>query len=81
MSETTNDIWILGAAGRSGTAIATELANMGLSLTFVGRNAETLKKAARDLNVAVETVAASTIEEKATAIPRARHGECRAQAL
>lgn len=70
MSETTNDTWILGAAGRSGTAIATELANMGLSMTFVGRNVETLKKAARDLNVAVEIVAASTIEEMATAISR-----------
>ena len=72
MSEVTNDIWILGAAGRSGRAIAAELAKKGLLMTFVGRNAETLKQTAEDLNIEVSIVTAGTIEEMAAAILRGK---------
>lgn len=63
-----NDIWILGAAGRAGRAIAAELAGKGLLMTFVGRDEESLKRAARSLNIEVSTVIASTVEDMATAI-------------
>jgi hypothetical protein len=67
-----NDIWILGAAGRAGRAIAAELAEMGLSMTFVGREAETLKQAARALNIEAGIVVATTIEDMAAAISRTK---------
>ena len=70
MAEIKNDIWILGAAGRSGKAIAAELGLKGLSMTFVGRDAEILKQTARALNIDAVIVAASTIEEMAAAITR-----------
>ena len=72
MSAMTNDIWILGAAGRSGRAIAVELAKKGLAMTFVGRNVATLKQAAGDLKIEVGIVAASTIEDMAAAISRGK---------
>ena len=68
MSETTNDIWILGASGRSGRVIAAELADMGISMTFVGRDVEVLRQLARALNVQAGMVAANTIEDMAVAI-------------
>lgn len=72
LSGTTNDIWILGAAGRSGRVIAAELAKSGLSMTFVGRNAETLQKVAGALENETAIVVASTIEEMAAAISRGK---------
>ena len=68
----TNDIWILGAAGRSGRAIAAELAKMDLLMTFVGRDSATMTQAAQALNLEVGIVAATTIEEMAAAIARAK---------
>jgi hypothetical protein len=68
LSDITNGIWILGAAGRSGRAIAVELARKGLSMTFVGRNAEILEQTAGALNIKVGIVTASTIEDMAAAI-------------
>ena len=72
MGETMNDIWILGAAGRSGRAIATELARMGLSMTLVGRDAEALAQMAGGLKVQAAVVAASRIEDMASAIFRSK---------
>ena len=65
-----NDIWILGAAGRSGRAIAAELAGRGLPMTFVGRDAESLRQAARAFTLESVIVVAATIEEMAAAISR-----------
>ena len=72
MGRTINDIWLLGAAGRSGRAIASELAAKGLSMTFVGRDAEQLKQAARDLGIETGIVVAATIEGIAIAISRGK---------
>jgi hypothetical protein len=72
LSRTTSDIWILGAAGRSGRAIVAELAARGLLMTFVGRNANVLEQAARDLGIEAEIVGASAIEDIAAAIARVR---------
>jgi short subunit dehydrogenase-like uncharacterized protein len=68
LSQRTKDIWVLGAAGRAGRAAAAEFAAKGLSMTFVGRNAETLKQAARVLGIEAGIVVASTIEGMAAAI-------------
>jgi short subunit dehydrogenase-like uncharacterized protein len=72
LSEKTNDIWVLGAAGRSGRAIASELASRGLAMTLVGRDAEILSQAAQSLDTEVGSIAASTIEDMAAAISRGR---------
>ena len=72
MSEKTNDIWVLGATGRSGRAIASELASRGVAMTLVGRDAVTLRQAAESLGTEVGTFAASTIEDMAAAISRSK---------
>lgn len=72
MSNTADDIWILGAAGRSGRAIGAELAEKGLPMTFVGRDEETLKQAARSLKIEAGIVVAGTIENMAAAISRGK---------
>lgn len=50
-----NEIWILGATGRSGRAIATELTGAGLTPVLVGRDTMRLRKVAaaidRDLRI------------------------------
>ena len=70
MREKTDDIWVLGATGRSGRVIASELASRGLAMTLLGRDTETLRQAAQGLGTEVGTLAASTIEEMAAAISR-----------
>jgi short subunit dehydrogenase-like uncharacterized protein len=72
LSRAANDIWILGGAGRSGRAIAAVMAAMGLSMTVVGRNAETLEQAVQGLDVEAGIVVASTIEDIAAAIARVK---------
>jgi len=62
----------LGASGRSGRAIAAELAAKTLGMTFVGRDAETLKQSARDLGIEAGIVVANSIEDIAAAISRVK---------
>src|SRR5258706_585266 len=40
------DIWVVGATGRSGQAIATELAGRGADVVWVGRDAQRLAQVA-----------------------------------
>ena len=44
-----NEIWILGATGRSGRHVASLLANRGVALVLVGRSRETLDALATSL--------------------------------
>lgn len=57
MSET----WILGASGRSGRAIAAELAARHMPMVLLGRNASALDDLAKTLDAEVRVVVASTV--------------------
>jgi short subunit dehydrogenase-like uncharacterized protein len=62
------EVWILGGAGRSGRAIATELRSRGIRPVLVGRDAGRLAAAAgRD-----RTVVAASVDEMAAQIRRRR---------
>lgn len=65
-----NKIWILGALGRSGKAIARELAAQGGSLVLVGRQELALRELASTLGIDADVIVAGTLEEIATAITR-----------
>ena len=45
----TCNVWILGAAGRTGRALASRLVARGFTPTLLGRNVETLQRLAREL--------------------------------
>ncbi|PFG32041.1 NAD-binding protein [Paramicrobacterium agarici] len=55
-----NDVWIVGGAGRSGRHIATQLRQRGIEPVLVGRNADRLAEAAKD---GERTVVAHSIDE------------------
>lgn len=65
-----DDIWILGANGRSGRAIAAALAEKNLPMTFVGRDGTALRQLASSLGVEAGIVVASAIADIAAAITR-----------
>ena len=65
------EVWILGGTGRSGRAIAAELAGTGVAPVLVGRNAARLKEAAARAG-AERTVVADSVEAMAAEIRRQR---------
>ncbi|WP_329128998.1 saccharopine dehydrogenase NADP-binding domain-containing protein [Streptomyces sp. NBC_01476] len=56
-----NEIWILGATGRSGRAIAARLAASGAALVLVGRDAERLRELAATIGGTPRTVVADSV--------------------
>lgn len=65
-----DDVWLLGGTGRTGRAIAAELAAREAPIVLVGRDAGRLEAAARP--VRARCVVAGSPAEMATAIRRAR---------
>ena len=63
-------IWILGATGRTGRAIAALLAARGLALVLVGRDAGRLRDLAGEVGGDARTVVAGTVEETAAVLAR-----------
>ncbi|WP_020495391.1 hypothetical protein [Sciscionella marina] len=57
-----DEIWINGATGRCGRAIAAKLADRGVPLGLVGRNAERLRAVAGEIGGAPRIVAAASPE-------------------
>lgn len=74
MTETgpSNDVWVLGATGRVGHAVATELAAAGFVPVLVGRNGESLRRVAEDLGTASRVVLSGSLEEMADEIRQQR---------
>ena len=70
------DVWILGATGRIGRAVATRLARCGVRMTLVGRGLEELRQMASTLpggdSAATRIVVADNIERMVEAIARDR---------
>lgn len=64
-----HEVWILGGTGRSGRAIAAELAARGLTPVLVGRDAARLETAAAQVGAA-RTIVAATLDETAAQIRR-----------
>ena len=67
-----NEIWILGATGRSGRAIAAELAGTGLSPVLVGRDTMRLRKVAAALDRNLRIVTAGSVDVVVDEIRRSR---------
>ncbi len=63
-----NKIWILGATGRSGRALAAQLAGAQLAPVLVGRDAARLQKVAAEIGGDSRIVTADSIEAMASAI-------------
>lgn len=70
----TGEIWVLGATGRTGRAVAARLAAGGISPVLVGRHAGRLRRAAESLGPgrASRTVVAATPEATADEVARQR---------
>ncbi|MEV6349107.1 hypothetical protein [Actinoplanes sp. NPDC051851] len=64
------EVWILGGTGRSGRAVASELATRGLTATLVGRDADRLETAARATGS--RTLVSASIDHTAAEIRRRR---------
>lgn len=62
------DLWILGAAGRTGSGVARNLAKRGLKLVLVGRDEGRLQALARELTTESKIVVAKTLEETLEAL-------------
>ncbi|KIF66805.1 membrane protein [Streptomyces sp. AcH 505] len=73
-NEETDEVWILGATGRIGRAVAARLATRGVTPVLVGRDHERLRKVGADLGLGdgTKTVVAGTAEHIAAAITRER---------
>lgn len=69
-----NEIWILGATGRVGRAVAAQVVAAGAVPVLVGRDADRLRKAAADLGLDAESkiVVASGVDTMAAEISRQR---------
>lgn len=70
----TGEVWLLGATGRVGTAVAARLASRGAPLVLVGRNRDRLDEAQADLGHGgtVRVVVADTAEKMTRQIARQR---------
>ena len=73
-SERSDEVWVLGATGRTGRAVAARLAADGVLPVLVGRNAERLRRVGATLGLAedVKVVVADTPEAIAAEITRRR---------
>ena len=65
-----NEIWILGATGRTGRAVAAKLADEQLSPVLAGRDAARLNELARNLGGNARFVVAASVEEAIAQIAR-----------
>ena len=64
----TNEVWILGATGRVGRAVATRLIESRILPVLVGRDRERLSQLATSLDKELRTIVAGSPEEIATEI-------------
>jgi short subunit dehydrogenase-like uncharacterized protein len=72
-SARTGEVWILGAAGRIGHAVAARLAARGVDLVLVGRDHESLRKVAADAgHPDTKIIMADAVERMAADITRQR---------
>ncbi len=67
-----NEIWILGATGRSGRAAAAELVGAGFSPVLVGRDASRLREAAAAIDKDLRIVTAGSIDAVVAELSRSR---------
>ncbi len=67
-----NEIWILGATGRSGRAIAAELAGAGLPPVLVGRDTMRLRKLAAAIDRNLRIVTAGSVDAIVGELSRSR---------
>lgn len=67
-SRVTNDVWILGATGRVGRAVAARLVTSNILPVLVGRDKERLNQVAASLEKELRTLVAGSPEEIATEI-------------
>ncbi|WP_428342442.1 NAD(P)H-binding protein [Mycobacterium sp.] len=66
-----SDVWILGATGRVGSAIARDLTGKGVSVTLVGRDRSRLTAVADSIGVSMEVAEAASEEAIADQISAA----------
>ena len=71
-SRVTNEVWILGATGRVGRAVAARLVESNIILVLVGRDRERLSQVVTSLDKELRTLVAGSPEEIATEISRQR---------
>jgi len=71
-SRVTNEVWILGATGRVGRAVAARLVESNVVLVLVGRDRERLSQVAASLDKELRTIVAGSPEEIATEISQQR---------
>ncbi len=71
-SHLTNEVWILGATGRVGRAVAARLVESNIVPVLVGRDRERLNQSGASLNKELRTIVAASPEEIATEISRQR---------
>ena len=67
-SRLTNEVWILGATGRVGRAVAAHLVNSNIVPTLVGRDRERLSQLAASLDKEARIIVAGSSKEIATQI-------------
>jgi short subunit dehydrogenase-like uncharacterized protein len=68
----TNNVWILGATGHVGRAVAARLVENNVLPVLVGRDRERLSQLAAQFDKELQTIVASSLEEIATEISRQR---------
>jgi Uncharacterized conserved protein len=71
-SRLTNDVWILGATGRVGRAVAARLVESNIAPVLVGRSLSRLSQLAASLDKELRTIVAGSPEEIATEISQQR---------
>ncbi|GAB3576322.1 saccharopine dehydrogenase NADP-binding domain-containing protein [Amycolatopsis endophytica] len=72
MTTQLGEVWILGATGRIGRAVASRLVADGIAPVLVGRNEERLRAAAADLGADVRVIVAEGVDRTAAEIARRR---------
>lgn len=71
-SGSTGEVWILGATGRVGRAVAARLAGTGISPVLVGRDPVRLDTLAASIGEGVRTIAAGSVEQIAAEVRQQR---------
>ncbi|MBA2678435.1 MAG: saccharopine dehydrogenase NADP-binding domain-containing protein [Ktedonobacteraceae bacterium] len=71
-SRLTNDVWILGATGRVGRAVAARLIESNIVPVLVGRDGERLSQVAASFDKELRTIVAASPEKVAVEISRQR---------